>query len=152
MPRASRTKFFGAAFLAASLNPDGNAYALECVRVAQDPHGFQETGMCMKAQRLINKAINKRFDAILHLGSARKVYNALKNSEYAVKDGTSQQGDLLFYMGVRHGIHGHVTRRVYGNLEYEVSSAYGGKNTDCRSFQPLGFLGPPSLTVRFPVK
>lgn len=113
-------------------------------------------GLCQMFVRLTVESIyGKRFDAVIHQGSAKEAAEAFEHDgRYVVPlDHGSVPGDLLYKKHGSGGF-GHVGIRVSGNRVAENSSVHitdrGDKNA--RGFRTLKEFGDFDVIVRLPNK
>jgi hypothetical protein len=94
---------------------------------------------------------NNAWPAPLGLDAAGVMGWALRNAKATTGEGYGMIGNILFYTGPEHGIHGHVVIRIPGNQIAENSVVHfnGTFSGDARGVRPLESLGIPTAVWDF---
>lgn len=85
---------------------------------------------------------------------AKEAMEWYQKKGWALPSGSVPQvGDLIFWVGDSHGVHGHVAMRILGNLMAENSSLHAsGKDREARGVRPLPRNFDRVVVVRLPVR
>lgn len=128
------------------------ALLLKTARIALTARtGFEKkAGQCKRFQRQIGRAAGVPLSVNPPVGldaaQTAQWYRDV-NPELIVTSGLP--GDWYFYEGGKHGPHGHMAMREFGNIAIENSTAHAPEDEeDGRGVRRLDQLGTPSLIVR----